>query len=129
MKILLIYLTPPAAVWPQGRFLSHWVPSGVAQIATQVRAAGHEVRVIVRDEQLARLGFDWTEANRRLVEQIEAFGPELVGLSVTTPAMSECRAVSAMVKAALGPDVRIVAGGPHPTALPEQTLAECPDVD
>ncbi|MFW6153811.1 MAG: B12-binding domain-containing radical SAM protein [Planctomycetota bacterium] len=129
MKVLLIYLTPPAAVWPQGRFLSHWVPSGVAQIATQLRAAGHAVRVIVRDEQLARLGFDWAAANRRLVEQLEAFRPDVVGLSVVTPAMSECRTISGMIKATGGPDVRVVAGGPHPTALPEQTLDECPDVD
>ena len=129
MKILLIYLTPPAAVWPQGRFLSHWVPSGVAQIATQLRAAGHDVRVLVRDEQLARLDFDWGAANRRLVEQLEAFRPDMVGLSVVTPAMSECKAIAASVKATLGAEVSVVAGGPHPTALPEQTLDECPDVD
>ncbi len=129
MKILLSYLTPPAAVWPQGRFLSHWVPSGVAQIATQLRAAGHDVQVIVRDEQLARLGFNWAAANRRLIEQVETFRPDLVGLSVSTAAMSECKTLSTMIKAAAAGEVRLIAGGPHPTAMPAETLAECPDVD
>lgn len=129
MKVLLIYPVSPAATWPRGLFRSRWVPTGVAQIATELRHAGHEVRVLVREEQLIKKRFDWAAADAELRQLLEDYRPEMVGLSVVTPALPETAAIAQLAKALVGPHVLVVVGGPHPSALPEQTLAECPAVD
>ena len=129
MRILLIYPVPPPRAWPRGLFRSRWVPTGIAQIAAELRHAGHEVRILVREEQLMKAGLDWSAADGALRQLLSEFRPAMVGLSVVTPGMPEAGAIAALTKGLLGRDVLVVAGGPHPSALPAETLAECPDVD
>ena len=129
MKVLLIHLVPPRSVWPRGLFRSYWVPTGVAFLAGVLQRAGHDVRLLCREEQLIKHKLDWQQADAELVKLVQEFGPEMIGLSVVTPAMPEAARLAALCRQALGRPVLIVAGGPHPTALPEQTLAEVPAID
>jgi len=129
MRVLLVYAAPPPTAWPRGRFHSHWIPSGVGQIAAQLRSAGHDVRVVVREEELMKLSFDWPAADRRLASVLTELKPEIVGISTVTPAMIECEMISRLAKQLVGPHVLVIAGGHHATALPETTLDECPAVD
>jgi len=129
MRVLLIYPAPPRSHWPRGLFRSLWVPTGPAYLAASLARAGHEVRIHVREEHLTKNGFDWDEAEARLRKLLEEFRPEMVGLTVTTPAVAETAEIARRVKETVGEHVLVAVGGPHATALPERTLEECPGVD
>ncbi len=110
-------------MWPR------WVPSGLAYLSRSLLRAGHDVRVIVRREQLIKNGFDWDAADVGLRRLLNEFQPEMVGLSIMTPTMSEAGVISRLAKDICGEQTLVAAGGTHPTALPERTLAECPAID
>ena len=129
MKVLLVYPVPPRSVWPRGIFRSHWVPSGLAYLSTALCKGGHEVRVIHREENLEAVGFDWEKAEARLRALLAEYCPEMVGVSAVTPMIPETELIAIWAKEICGQDVIVVAGGPHPTALPERTLADCPAID
>jgi len=129
MKVLLIQPVPPPTYWPRGSFRSRWVPSGIASLAAALRRAGHEPRIHAREEQLMKLQLDWQQANARLRALLEEFQPQMVSLSATTPDVPEVESLARMAKELCGEHTLVAAGGPHPTALPERTLADCPHVD
>ena len=129
MRALLIHPTPPRTHWPIGVAHSRWVPSGVAFLAAALRQAGHEVRIHVREEQLIRNGLDWPAADALLRALLTEFRPEMIGLSLTTPCVPETAFIAKLAREILGPRVLIVAGGPHPTAVPESMFRDCPDLD
>jgi anaerobic magnesium-protoporphyrin IX monomethyl ester cyclase len=86
-------------------------PLGLLYVAGALRAVGHRVRVWDADP--------WLEAD--LVERLAAFDPELVGFSFLTMTWTRAVELAAQVRARL-PGVRLIAGGPHATALPRETL-------
>lgn len=59
---------------------------------------------------------------------LDDFGPDIVGLSATTPQMDNAYLLSQAIKRH-NPQAKIVIGGPHVTALPQRTLQEEPSVD
>ena len=63
-------------------------------------------------------------SHQETVERTTAFSPDLVGVTVNTPVFDSVRDLIELLKAR-HPDVPVVVGGPHPSALPEQTLQEC----
>ena len=128
MRVLLIYPVPPRDRFPRGLWRSTWVPTGLACIASSLQAAGHDVRVHMREEQLSKRNFDWAAADAALRDELQSFRPDMVGLSVLTPAVPEAAQIARLAKDVCG-DVVTVVGGAHPTALPERTLADCPAVD
>jgi radical SAM superfamily enzyme YgiQ (UPF0313 family) len=109
--------------------LSRRLPPGLASIAGCLLRAGHEVRVVVREEQLVKHHFDWPRADAELKDMLRDFRPEIVGLSVMTPMMPESATVARWAKEICGTQTFVVAGGVHPSALPELTLRQCPAVD
>ena len=129
MNVLLIYPVRPPSHWPVGRFRSFWVPTGLAYLAAGLRRAGHAVRVHVREEQLIKNGMDWQGADQEIRRLLTEFQPDMVGLSATTPCIPEASALARLAKEICGPGVTVIAGGPHPSAVPEMTLAECPQID
>jgi len=129
MNILLIQPTAPRTHWPRGSFRSRWVPTGLAYLAAALRRAGHRVRVHSREEQLIKDGFDWARADARFRALLDEFRPGVVGLSVTTPFMPEAATLAKLSKEVCGDKTLVVFGGPHATALPERTLAECAHLD
>lgn len=129
MKILLIQPVPPRQYWPVGMFRSQWVPSGIASIARTLLRDGHDVRLHVREQHLVQRQMDWPAADEALAAELKSFHPDAVGLSVVTPALVEAGAIAQLAKNLCGASTLVVAGGPHPTAMPEETLAECPAID
>lgn len=129
MRVLLVQPAPPASHWPMGSFRSRWVPTGLAYIGRALLRAGHEVRVHVREEHLIKNGFDWRAADAGLMALLEEFRPEVIGFSVLTPGVAETEAIAKLAKETCGRHVLTVAGGVHPSALPERTLQDCPSVD
>lgn len=50
--------------------------------------------------------------------------PRIVAMTSTTPLFYEVRLIGMIAKAVLGPDVIVVHGGIHPSALPEESLEQ-----
>jgi len=54
---------------------------------------------------------------------IEQFNPNVVGISCATPLVYATSRIAKIVKA-ISPQITVVMGGPHPTVLPEETIAD-----
>jgi anaerobic magnesium-protoporphyrin IX monomethyl ester cyclase len=108
---------------------SRWVPTGLAYLGTALKRAGHQVRICIREEQLMKRSYDWNSADTELRELLSEYRPDLVGLSVMTPAIFDAGTIAKWSKEICGERVLVAAGGAHPTAIPEQTLRECPAID
>lgn len=87
-------------------------PLGIAYIASCLRRK-HEVRV-VDFGKLRRSEDLFTEA-------LKDFAPDLVGFQCYSPEIGAAKRLAVLTRAAL-PKAVIVAGGPHPTLCPEETL-------
>ncbi len=95
-------------------------PTGLCYIASYLRQAGREVAIV--DAEATGLNVEQT------VEAVRAHRPQLVGLACKTLWMISAQRVADALRAAM-PEVKIVAGGNHVSALPERTLEECPSMD
>jgi anaerobic magnesium-protoporphyrin IX monomethyl ester cyclase len=93
---------------------SHWslAAIGPAYVGAWLRKSGHEVAFL-------RADVDMTPA--ALVEAVQAVGPGLIGVSLTTRQWQRARVMVAALRARV--QVPLVAGGLHATFAPEQILA------
>lgn len=90
-------------------------PLGLAYLGAVLRQEGHDVRAI--DFNLSGLNL------KRVENLIERDGPDLVGISAHTETYPGGLAIARKIKE-VNPSVQVVMGGPHPSILPEQVLAE-----
>jgi anaerobic magnesium-protoporphyrin IX monomethyl ester cyclase len=97
-------------------------PLALLSLATVLKRQGFEIFVFDRD------GF--AGGSEEMVAAVADLGPDLVGLPLYTGVeeMREFGRIAAELRRRL-PRARIIAGGPHVTACPEQTLARFPEVD
>ena len=58
-----------------------------------------------------------------LIKHIEEFNPSVVGISCATPLVHTAHKIARTVKAVSG-EITVVMGGPHPSVLPEETIAD-----
>ncbi len=96
-------------------------PIGLAYVAGFARSKGHKVTMV--DVRL--YGSEWEAVLRRTLREQK---PDLVGLYCLTPFFSTCSYLSRIVKEE-APYTKVVWGGPHPSVLAKETLAECEYVD
>jgi anaerobic magnesium-protoporphyrin IX monomethyl ester cyclase len=95
-------------------------PLGLAYLAAAARRAGHDPRVV--DANALQL----TPA--QAAEAALAQSPEAIGLTATTPTLPLAAAIARALKARR-PELPILVGGPHVSALPARSLAEHPAFD
>jgi len=88
-------------------------PLGLACLAGALQQAGHQVRVM--DGQLE------PDPLARLKRRLEAFRPDWLGISFTTPQWPAAVALARAARERL-PGIRIVIGGHHASSLPEESL-------
>jgi anaerobic magnesium-protoporphyrin IX monomethyl ester cyclase len=96
-------------------------PLGLAYCASVLEQQGHEVVIV--DALVQRMSF------ARLQRILKREQPGLVGIGIYSPCRYEGFRTARAVKEALGPHVPVVVGGPHPSALPEDTLEHVPHID
>ena len=130
MRVLIVEPLPPRTEWPRGIFRSRWVPMGPAYMGRALLRAGHQVRIHCSEEQVikasgARQAGDPGEAagardvaDAALRRDMEEFRPDMVGLSLTTPAVPTGEEVARMAKELSGGRTLVVVGGPHPRRCP-----------
>ncbi len=109
-----------ALVFPRFKYPSGDVPLGIGYMASFLRKhTSHEVVII--DPTFQKNPFSAIE--KTLAEH--RF--DLVGLSIMTPMVRDAFRVAELAKQQ-NPNCRVIAGGPHPTILPEHTLS-CASID
>jgi len=101
MRILLIYLAP----------LDN-EPMGLMCIGTSLKEAGYLVKII---------GIEKHESERKLLKEISDFKPDIVGISIITSLSDKAQHIANFIKNNFS-KITIIAGGPHPTILPYETL-------
>ena len=87
---------------------------GLAYLAAVAERAGHEVRILDEARGLSR---------DVIVEAGRTFMPDVVGITATTLTFDNAVKTAGLLRDVL-PEATFVAGGPHPTAVPEQAAAE-----
>jgi len=93
-------------------------PLGVLYLAALAERRGWTVGI-----------FDEHERKDLLLDDLEAWGPNLVGFSCVTSNFNRSLAVAAALKMHISPRLPIIFGGPHPTARAVETLQSSNDVD
>ncbi len=86
-------------------------PLGPLYLAAVLEQAGFEVFLF--DERI----------EKDVIRKIISFAPDLIGITAVTSAYLRGLAVANEIKTRF-PAIKVVFGGPHPTALPEAVLAE-----
>jgi anaerobic magnesium-protoporphyrin IX monomethyl ester cyclase len=119
MKILLA--TPPSdAASRYGKLAgagSSQPNLGLLMLAAAVRAAGHQPLLL----DAGACGLAWEEA----LERAMAFAPDVIGLTATTLEVGAAAHFAEALQSRL-PAARVVLGGPHVSAVPEETLRRFP---
>lgn len=95
-------------------------PLGVAYLAASARDAGMSVRIV----DMGAEGISHEELRDRMA----ADRPRLVGISFMTSQFGGARAVAVVAKE-VEAATPVLVGGPHVSALPEETLADVPEFD
>ncbi|MBU1748470.1 MAG: B12-binding domain-containing radical SAM protein [Chloroflexi bacterium] len=112
-------------------YLAHnstlWLPLGPPFIAARLRRDGHTVAIFDRYAVQFRVGRGRQRVDQAMLEQVQAFQPDLVGLSTLSPLIHDAVNCAALLRSVY--DGPIVAGGYHATALPELTLHKIPALD
>ena len=113
-KVLLIM--PNFRMKEANRFIQRiYPPIGLMYLASYLNDLGVEVEII--DAKCHNLSYE------ELRNKIEAFNPDLVGISVLVSAsINNCNEIAKIVKE-VKKDATVVFGGRHVTALPEDTLS------
>jgi anaerobic magnesium-protoporphyrin IX monomethyl ester cyclase len=88
-------------------------PLGILSIAACLEKEGHTVRII----DLNASGENFHE---KMVE-----GADIVGITATTPLIKEAWRIMKMIRSK---NIPVILGGPHPSALPEESLREGADI-
>lgn len=114
MKVLLVNPIIPARM-----ALVIMPPLGLGYLATSIRDK-HDVEIL----DCVHLGLDYSYFERYLSEK----RPDVVGFTSYSWMFDYLKKNVAIVKN-INPRAACIAGGPHPSAMPEQTLKDIPELD
>lgn len=104
-----------ALIFPRTRYPSGQPPLGILSLAAYLRRES-DVQVTVFDLTFRKRPFDY------LRQGLSARRYDVVGLSVMTSMVRDAERVSA-IACETNPQALVIWGGPHPTVLPDDTLA------
>lgn len=117
VKTRVTLVNPP---YPKGAPQSLFIPLGIGYLAAVLEENQYEVNVL--DCQVLR------PTRQHLEAELAKSHADIVGVTSSTltynPAVEIVQAAKKML-----PNALTVMGGPHVTALPEQTLSEAPELD
>lgn len=94
-------------------------PLNLGYLAAVLRNEGFKVRIL--DAEALELSYE------DVVKRVKRLNPLIVGFTMPTPTLCHVLNIVSKMKSEL-PDVPVVVGGPHPSALPRET-ANLPGID
>lgn len=109
--------------------MSFYPPLGLCYIANILEKNGIEVKIIDRNALMTKNRSAQAIVDNITDVEIRKFKPDIVGISVTTPTFFDVKRNIVKIIRKIDDKIIIVAGGPHVSALPEDTLRNCPEVD
>jgi radical SAM superfamily enzyme YgiQ (UPF0313 family) len=118
----VVLVTPPSSYSPHHPVVP-MMPLGPLYVASSLEEAGFDVRLV-------DLTFVFKEALNIEAVRSEVLGlnPAVVGISAFTSTILTAYRLAEAIKREEA-DVHVVIGGPHASALPMETLGECPWID
>ena len=119
MRILLInppYTTIYGKYQPLAKVGALWSPLGLMYLASSLEGAGHKVEI------------NDLEINPEYISTIKCFKPDIVGITSVTPTYHIATEIFHTIKN-IDDSIITIAGGPHYTALPKESLQENKDID
>jgi len=117
VKARVTLVNPP---YPKGAPQSLFLPLGVGYLAAVLEENQYEVKVL--DLQIQR------PTPQQLEAELSRSHADIVGVTASTLTYGPAAEVARAARKAL-PNSLIALGGPHVTALPEQTLQTLPEAD
>jgi radical SAM superfamily enzyme YgiQ (UPF0313 family) len=108
MKVLFIYTDINSAVG---------YSAGIGILSAQLKKRGHQTKLIHVSEEL-----DYSLDTARINRDINEFQPGIICFSITTNQMHFVSKIGPAIKEQF--DIPIIVGGHHPTADPENVIAE-----
>ncbi len=130
MRVCLINPLIQNSMW-ENDLAAKWPPLGIAYIAAVLERAGHEVKIVERRWLIG--GRKRTRENVQALDDatrslLSQFKPQIVGITATTPQISDAYRTARVAKLA-DSSTQVVVGGCHATVEPERTLEQCPHID
>tara|TARA_B100000959_G_scaffold278302_1_gene336369 strand:- start:1649 stop:3112 length:1464 start_codon:yes stop_codon:yes gene_type:complete len=120
----IVLVNPPVSLEERYGRLSgagSTLPSiGLLGLAAVVRKAGHRVKIV----EAAASNISYDES----LQQVLDFKPNLVGFTAVTSSIYKAAKLSKMIKEK-NPEIKVIIGGPHVTAVPEETMSRFPEFD
>lgn len=113
-KVLLI--NPPS------EFKTPILPLSLASIAAYLESKDKEIDISVIDAWAENMGF------KELENRVSQSKADIIGIYMISPRYDKAKTTCEICRKAL-PDSIIIAGGPHPSAVPIETLKEIPQLD
>jgi len=104
-------------IMEEGSIETYTMPLGLGYITSFLEKNGYEV--IITDAYVRNLG--WSE----LEKEIEAFSPDMVGITCLTDQRASVFRTAGLVKN-LDSNIKVVLGGPHPSIMYKQILQNYP---
>jgi len=102
-------------IYPPSKTQGHTdCPLGILMLAAVLGEAGYDVRILDANAQNNRKNVEG------LVLTAESIKPDIIGMTLLTSLIREAYDLASKLKS---PDVKLLAGGPHATILPEEALA------
>jgi len=112
-KILFIH--PAAIVDLQIGSNLKFPPMGLAYLAAVVRDYGYPTMIFDANIE--------AESQKKLKQILAEFKPTIVGLSFTSVLADSAKQTAVLVKE-INPEIKVIAGGYHPTVKPEEVIAD-----
>jgi radical SAM superfamily enzyme YgiQ (UPF0313 family) len=120
----VMFIDPPSEMGTASESVLTTMPTpnmGIIYMATYIRQKTG-ANIFVLDMAANKIKF------KDLPDLLNNFQPSIVGISSKTFNILSAFKLSNIIKN-ISPETVIIAGGAHPTALPDYTLNECPDID
>ncbi len=95
-------------------------PLGLTYLASSLIAEGHEVSIL----DMEAIKMEWIDLAPFLIEK----SPDVIGIHGTTPIAKYIKLCAEIAKVSVK-NVTVVVGGAHATLLPEEMLANIPQID
>ena len=116
----LILIRPKTPDTSRSGIVSIQYPINIGYLVSYLR--GNSINCLVKDYEVENF------SESEFIAFIKKTKPALVGFSCMTPHILHAAQMAGILKANF-PEIKTVAGGVHPSAIPEQTLKEFPQFD
>ncbi len=109
--------------------MSFYPPLGLCYIANILEKNGIDVKIIDRNPLMTMHNCNQSVVDNIMDIELRKFKPDIVGITITTPTLFDARNNIIRVIRKIDERIPIIFGGPHASALPEDTLQTNRDID